>query len=359
MTSVQLVLNWGGKWKSHHGQYWYEGQRAKAFDFPRDANYDQLLDKVYRVTGIDRDHYQVSMTTVAQTFRPSMTIEIVDDEDVVLLLRRENVDPLVCISIEEINHVCPETNHKLPESSHNPHRTTPEYEFHHTHQSNIQVSNMDAFQRSDVPNMGANLDDIREGFTPTPNIDTVSSSLIPDRDETEPYFNLIPNQTPNQYDKQFAYVQRLVPPPCASYAINSGEVAPRSVTMRIEVGEVFPSKKQLQLQLGSYCLANRFQIRVFKLDTTRYQVRCIVKDCSWKMHAARVQNSDYFHIRKFYNHHTCSTEARFPHQKQASARVIGENIKDKFHDHRLYKPKEIVHDMQREFGISCNYHKGY
>ncbi|KAK2655115.1 hypothetical protein Ddye_008167 [Dipteronia dyeriana] len=129
--------------------------------------------------------------------------------------------------------------------------------------------------------------------------------------------------------------------------------------MRIEVGEVFPSKKQLQLQLGSYCLANRFQIRVFKSDTARYQVRCIVEDCSWKMCAARVQHSDYFQIRKFYNHHTCSTEARFPHQRHVSARVIEENIKDKFHDHRLYKPKEIVHDMQKEFGISCNYHKGY
>jgi hypothetical protein len=45
MTSVQLVLNWGGKWKSHHGQYWYEGRRAKAFNFPRYSNYDQLLDK--------------------------------------------------------------------------------------------------------------------------------------------------------------------------------------------------------------------------------------------------------------------------------------------------------------------------
>ncbi|KAK2658619.1 hypothetical protein Ddye_005152 [Dipteronia dyeriana] len=257
MTSVQLVLILGGKWKSHHGQYWYEGQRAKVFDFPRDANYDQLLDK--------------------------------------------NVDPLVCISVEDINHVCPERNHKQPESSHNPHHTTLEYEFHHTHQSNIQVSNMDGFQRSDVPNMGANLDDIREGLTPTPNIDTASPSLIPDHDEVESHFNPIPNQTPNQYDKQFAHVQRLVLPPCASYSINSGKVALRPVTMRIERGEVFPSKKQLQLHL----------------------------------------------------------EARFPHQRQASARVIEENIKDKFHDHPLYKPKEIVHDMQREFGISCNYHKGY
>ncbi|TXG59947.1 hypothetical protein EZV62_014520 [Acer yangbiense] len=282
MTSVQLVLNWGGKWKSHHGQYWYEGRRAKAFDFPRDANYDLLLDKVYYVTGIDRDHYRVSMTTVAHTFRPSMPIEIVDDEDVALLLRRENVDPLVCISIEEIGNECPERNHKPPESSANPHHETREYEFHHTQKSNIQVTDIDEFQTSDVPNMGANLDDI---------------------------FNPIPNQFPSRYDEQFAHVQRLVPPPCSFYSIHSGEVAPRPVTMRIEVGEVFPSKQQLQSQL------------------------------------AKVQNSDHFQIRKFDNQHTCSTEARFSHQRQASARVIGEHIQEKLHDHRLYKPKEIINDM--------------
>ncbi|KAK0588532.1 hypothetical protein LWI29_002170 [Acer saccharum] len=359
MTSVQLVLNWGGKWKSHHGQYWYEGQRAKAFDFPRDANYDLLLDKVYYVTGIDRDHYRVSMTTVAHTFRPSMPIEIVDDEDVALLLRRENVDPLVCISIEEIGNECPERNHKPPESSANPHHETREYEFHHTQKSNIQVTDIDEFQTSDVPHIGANLDDIVEGFTPTANIDTTSPHLIPDHDETEPQSNPIPNQFPNRYDEQFAHVQRLVPPPCAFYSIHSGEVAPRPITMRIEVGEVFPSKQQLQSQLGHYCLANQCQIRVFKSDTTRYQVRCIVEGCNWRMRAAKVQNSDHFQIRKFDNQHTCSTEARFSHQRQASARVIGEHIQEKLHDHRLYKPKEIINDMQREFGISCNYHKGY
>ncbi|TXG69961.1 hypothetical protein EZV62_004896 [Acer yangbiense] len=172
---------------------------------------------------------------VAHTFRPSMPIEIVDDEDVALLLRRENVDPLVCISIEEIGNECPERNHKPPESSANPHHETREYEFHHTQKSNIQVTDIDEFQTSDVPNMGANLDDIVEGFTPTANIDTTSPRLIPDHDETEPQFNPIPNQFPSRYDEQFAHVQRLVPPPCSFYSIHSGEVAPRPVTIRIEV----------------------------------------------------------------------------------------------------------------------------
>ncbi|TXG50823.1 hypothetical protein EZV62_023347 [Acer yangbiense] len=232
-----------------------------------------------------------------------MPIEIVDDEDVALLLRRENVDPLVCISVEEIGHESPEMKPKPPQSSHN-----------------LHVNTMHELQRSDVRNMAAHLDDIEEGLTPVANIDTsphshlnfrdtMGNQHIPEHDEIEPLFNYNREGAPNRYDEQFAHIQRLVPPPCAFYSINSGEVAPKPVTMHLEV--------------------------------------------------AKVHNSDYFQIRKFDNHHTCSTEARFPHQRQASARVIGEHIQEKFRDHRLYKPKEIIHDMQMEFDISCNYHKGY
>ncbi|KAK3198323.1 hypothetical protein Dsin_021738 [Dipteronia sinensis] len=265
MKSVHLVLNWGGEWKSHHGEYWYEGQRAKAFDFSRDSNYDQLLDKVYNVNGIDRDHYRVSMTTLPQTFRPSMPIEIVDDEDVALLLRREdvalllrreNVDPLVCISVEEIGYESPEMNIN--------------------HQSSLTTYTMQLL----VMNLTIHTKAIYISVLWMSFKGTTSNQHIPVHDETRPPFNYNGERVPNQYDEQVAYVQRFVPPPCAFYSINSGEVPPRPVTMRLEVGELFPSKKQLQSQVGSYALANRFQIRVFKSDTTRYQVRCIVEDCN-------------------------------------------------------------------------------
>ncbi|KAK2641682.1 hypothetical protein Ddye_023445 [Dipteronia dyeriana] len=222
---------------------------------------------------------------------------------------------------------------------------------------------MDEFERSDVPYMVTHLDDIREGLQSLSRHfsfeDTMDNQHIPEHEETETQFNYIPERVSNLCDEQFAHVQRLVPPLCTFYSNNSGEVAPRHVTMCLEVGELFLSKKQLKSQLGNYAFANRFQIRVFKSDTTRYQVRCIVEDCNWRLRATKVQNSDYFQIRKFDNQHACSTKARFPHQRQASAQVIGEHIQEKFCYHRLYKPKEIIHDMQREFDISCNYHKGY
>ncbi|KAK2648592.1 hypothetical protein Ddye_016081, partial [Dipteronia dyeriana] len=136
----------GGEGKSDHVVYWYDGRRGRAFDFPRNANCDQLLDMVYRVIGVDRNHYRVTLTTVAQTIRPSLPIEIIDDDDVALLLRRENIDPLVCISVEQINDHHPEVKQNFhPESPHRPHDAT-EYDFSHT---------------ADMPNTNAHLDDIR------------------------------------------------------------------------------------------------------------------------------------------------------------------------------------------------------
>ncbi|KAK2659792.1 hypothetical protein Ddye_006325 [Dipteronia dyeriana] len=293
---------------------------------------------VYRVIGIDRNHYRVTLTTVAQTIRHSLLIEIIDEDDVALLLRREHVDPLVYISVEQINDDHPEVKQNFhPESPHRPYHAT-EYDFQHT---------------TDMPNTNGHLDDIREGFTETANNgnsphrhfgfhDTTENKNVSVHEVSEPQFDYISNQVPIWSDDQFTHIQRLVPPPSASYSIYFGEVAHRPVHMCIAVGELFESKQQLQSQLGRYVFANRFQIKVMKSDPTRYQVRCIVEECKWRLRAVKVANSDYFQIRRFDHEHTCSNEARFPHQRQASARVIGEHIKEKFRDHLLYRPKEII-----------------
>ncbi|KAK2649709.1 hypothetical protein Ddye_017198 [Dipteronia dyeriana] len=236
---------------------------------------------VYRVIGIDGNHYRVTLTTLAQTIRPSLPNEIIDDDDVALLLRREHVDPLVCIIVEQINDDHPEVKQNFhPESPHRPHDAT-EYDFQHT---------------TDMPNTNAHLDDIQEGFTETANNSNSPHRHFGFHDTTE-----IENVSVHEF----------------------GEVAPRPVDMCIVVGELFESKQQLQSQL------------------------------------VKVANSDYFQIRRFDHEHTCSNEAQFPHQRQASARVIGKHIKENFRDHRLYKLKKIIQGIQKEFGISCNYHKAY
>ncbi|KAK2642515.1 hypothetical protein Ddye_024278 [Dipteronia dyeriana] len=239
------------------------------------------IDKVYSVIGIDINHYRVTLTTVVQTFRPSLPIEIIDDNDnVALLLRR---DPLVCISVEQIDDDHPEGFTETANNGNSSHR---HFGFH----------------------------------------DTIENENVYVHEVSEPQFDPIFDQVPIWSDNQFTHIQRLVPPPSASYSINFGEVAPKPVDICIATGELFESKQQLQSQLGRYAFANRFQIRVMKSDPTRYQVRCIVEECKWRLRAVK--------IRRFDHEHTCTNEARFPHQRQASARVIGEHIKGKFSYHR-------------------------
>ncbi|KAL5736247.1 hypothetical protein ACOSQ2_031035 [Xanthoceras sorbifolium] len=102
MNDVQLIINWDGHWVCEQGVYWYDGKRSKWVLFLRDATFAQLLDKVHNVTGIDEHNFRVIIKTVAHTIRPSMPIEISDDDDVIILLRQRNVDPLVCITVFEI-----------------------------------------------------------------------------------------------------------------------------------------------------------------------------------------------------------------------------------------------------------------
>ncbi|KAK2653338.1 hypothetical protein Ddye_013194 [Dipteronia dyeriana] len=171
-----------------------------------------------------------------------------------------------------------------------------------------------------MPNTNAHLDDIREGFTETANNgdsphhhfgfhDTTENENVSVHEVSEPQFDSISDQVPICSDDQFTYIQRLVPPPSASYSINFGEVAPTPVDMCLAVGELFESKRKLQSQLGRYAFANRFQIKVMKSDPTRYQVRCIVEECKWRLHAVKVANSIYFQIRRFDHEHICSNES--------------------------------------------------
>ncbi|KAK2659056.1 hypothetical protein Ddye_005589 [Dipteronia dyeriana] len=123
-----------------------------------------------------------------------------------------------------------------------------------------------------MPNTNAHLDDIREGFTEAANNgnsphchfgfhDTTENENVYVHEVSEPQFDPISDQVPIWSDDQFTHIQKLVPPPSASYSINFGEVAPRPVDMCIAVGELFESKQQLQSQLGRYAFANRFQIK--------------------------------------------------------------------------------------------------
>ena len=331
---MQLIINWDGHWVCEQGVYWYDGKRSKWVLFPREATYAQLLDKVYAVTGIDRNCFRVIIKTVAHTIRPSMPVEISDDDDVVILLRQKNVDPLVCITVSEIEHSDRQLQQQcFPESSNQQH-----------HPINLQFPS----------SKGSNY--IREGYTPNLNDATVEEEF-----QVVDDFSNEARDNEKSEDVQGAgnSNEGLVRATSVMCSINDVEVASRAMPILIANGEVFDSKKELHSQLRRYAAANRFNLKVWKSDTSRFEVRCAVGECKWRLHAFKVTNTDFFRITRFDDKHSCSMEKRFSWNRKASAQFIGQHIKEKFRDGRIYRPKQIIRDIQNELGITVNYHKGY
>ncbi|GMN69660.1 hypothetical protein TIFTF001_038705 [Ficus carica] len=70
-----------------------------------------------------------------------------------------------------------------------------------------------------------------------------------------------------------------------------------------------------------------------------------------------MKGSELFVVKRFDDVHTCSIEIVQGHHRQAKSWMIGECVKAKYLNptNTLYRPSEIMRDMQAEFGVSFNY----
>ncbi|GMN66380.1 hypothetical protein TIFTF001_035443 [Ficus carica] len=67
--------------------------------------------------------------------------------------------------------------------------------------------------------------------------------------------------------------------------------------------------------------------------------------------------SKHYQFKRFDDVHTCSIEIVQGHHRQSKSWMIGECVKAKYLDptNTLYRPSEIMRDMQAKFGMSLNY----
>ncbi|GMN48633.1 hypothetical protein TIFTF001_017804 [Ficus carica] len=70
-----------------------------------------------------------------------------------------------------------------------------------------------------------------------------------------------------------------------------------------------------------------------------------------------MRGSELFVVKRYDDVHTCSIEIIQGHHRQATSWMIGECVKTKYLDpaNTSYRPREIMRDMQDEFGVSFNY----
>ncbi|TXG70430.1 hypothetical protein EZV62_005365 [Acer yangbiense] len=126
------------------------------------------------------------------------------------------------------------------------------------------------------------------------------------------------------------------------------------------VGDLFPSKEELQMKMQLLSIGKHFQFKVKKSTKTLLVMSCIVEDCKWCIRSTKFKDCESFHVRKYLPDHTCSLDALHFDHRQASSKLIGHCIKSKFEGtSQSYRPNDIIDDMKKQCGMTLGYNKAW
>ncbi|KAJ7968367.1 Protein FAR1-RELATED SEQUENCE like [Quillaja saponaria] len=124
------------------------------------------------------------------------------------------------------------------------------------------------------------------------------------------------------------------------------------------VGQVFPDVKAFRNAIKEAAIAQHFELRIIKSDLIRYFAKCATEGCPWRIRAVRLPNAPTFTIRSLEGTHTCGRNAHNGHH-QASVDWIVSFIEERLRDNINYKPKDILHDIYKQYGITIPYKQAW
>ena len=120
----------------------------------------------------------------------------------------------------------------------------------------------------------------------------------------------------------------------------------------------FSSKDVLQGKLSAYAITKKFEYKTFKSSKNLLVVTCVDKNCKWCLCAVKVNNCGMFEIKKYYHVHSCSHDVSKKDHRQASVKLIAQNIQFKYDgSSSSYRAADIWQDFQQQYGYNISYHK--
>lgn len=124
------------------------------------------------------------------------------------------------------------------------------------------------------------------------------------------------------------------------------------------VGQEFPDVKAFRNAIKEAAIAQHFELRIIKSDLIRYFAKCAAEGCPWRIRAVKLPNVPTFSIRSLEGTHTCGMNAQNGHH-QASVDWIVSFIEERLRDNINYKPKDILHDIHQQYGITIPYKQAW
>lgn len=103
-----------------------------------------------------------------------------------------------------------------------------------------------------------------------------------------------------------------------------------------------------------------FGYRVKKSTKSLLIVQCLIEGCKWRVRVKKLEGIDSFKVTKYPSAHTYFLEMRTGNHQQAKSWVIGHLIKSKYDQvGRTYRPRDIIEDVWRDYGVNINYRRAY
>ncbi|XP_060958349.1 uncharacterized protein LOC115712279 [Cannabis sativa] len=128
----------------------------------------------------------------------------------------------------------------------------------------------------------------------------------------------------------------------------------------LRVNHMFKNKEELKSALSRIAIKKHFQYKVKRSCSLTFWAKCIDENCEWYLRARSSKTSSYFRVIKYKNFHSCSLNHKSTDNRQASAKVISDCIKEKIRDPKTnYKTRQIINDMRDEYGVQVKYNKAW
>lgn len=124
------------------------------------------------------------------------------------------------------------------------------------------------------------------------------------------------------------------------------------------VGQQFSNVKAFRKAIKEAAIAQHFELKIIKSDLVRYFAKCAKEGCPWRIRAVKLPNAPTFAIRTIEGAHTCGKDAQLGHH-QASVDWIVNLIEERLRDNVNYKPKDILQDIQKQYGITIPYKQAW
>lgn len=137
----------------------------------------------------------------------------------------------------------------------------------------------------------------------------------------------------------------------------SGEIF-RQDSQSLVVGQEYEDVQTFRNALTSAAIAANFELHMIRSDQRRVTARCAAVGCTWRVHASKLPHVSIFRIRTLIPEHACIRSEDAGH-RQATTKWIANCIRDKLRNNLNYRPREILNDIYREYGVVITYKRAF